>query len=316
MMVPEVAVALFDGPPETFVGRRDALVAQLRGAGRRDEATVVKVLRRPTVGAAVLNRLARTVPEQVEAVMAAAEALGQAQRRALSGVAADVRGAVRAHHEAVAALLAEVGDPLPVAVADKVRHTLQAAAVVPEVAERLRRGVLSTTVDPPDAAASLGGFAPLGVVPGPPEGAEDPSERPAADEDAAEDAAEAAVRLAGARREAMRAEAALDEVRSAELGARRRLEEGRRVAATLQEAAGSARGRAEEAAATAARLAAAAEEADVRAREATDLLADLERALAAAEEDVSRREAARAAAVEAVAAAGGDAPPGEAGPGG
>lgn len=310
MMVPEVAVALFDGPPETFVGRRDALVAQLRGAGRRDEATVVKALRRPTVGAAVLNRLARTAPDALESVMAAAEALGQAQRRALSGVAADVRGAVRAHHEAVGALLAEAEAPMPVAVADKVRHTLQAAAVVPEVAERLRRGVLSTTVDPPDAAASLGGFAPLGVVPGLPEGGEDPPERPGADEGAAEDAAEAAARLARARREAMRAEAALDEVRSAELGARRRLEEGRRVAATLQEAAGSARGRAEEVAATAARLAAAADEADVRAREATDLLADLERALAAAEEDVSRREAARAAAVEAVVAAGGDARPG------
>lgn len=155
---------LYAGDPATFVARRDQLVRDLRAAGERASADAVKALRRPTASAVVVNALARSQPQLVEAVLATAGRLAQVQRRALSGLSdADVRGAVRAHHTALAEAVAACA-PSTAALADEVRATLLTAGLDDDVADRVRRGVLATAATPPDASEALLLSAPLGVV--------------------------------------------------------------------------------------------------------------------------------------------------------
>jgi len=57
---PEDAVdALYGLPLDEFTPRRDELVKELRGAGKRDEAAWVKALRKPSATAWLVNQLAR-----------------------------------------------------------------------------------------------------------------------------------------------------------------------------------------------------------------------------------------------------------------
>ena len=251
MPVPDVAHELFAATPAEFVQRRDALAAELRSRGDRTTAATVKALRRPTVAAAAINQLARAEPDLLAASLAAGEALASAQRRALSGVSqSDVRGAVRAHHQAIDAVLAAAPDARswPVAVRDAVQRTLQAAAVDEDLAEDVRRGTLSRAAETADPTLALTGFAPLTVVADPePPAAREPDGSPvgtsgtapsagpagpappavAGDAGAVEEARRAAERrraaeLATARRDVVRLRATRDERMSSAAGARRR----------------------------------------------------------------------------------------------
>src|SRR4051794_41704309 len=55
------------------------MAKELRKAGDRAAADEVKKLRKPSVSAAVVNRLARAASDDVEGLLAAGEALRQAQ---------------------------------------------------------------------------------------------------------------------------------------------------------------------------------------------------------------------------------------------
>lgn len=164
MTVDAHAEVLYGGDPTTFVARRAELSRDLRAAGQRAEATAVKTLRRPTAPAAALNAVSRDAPHLIADAVEAADVLTRTQRRALSGLAgADVRGAVRAHHATIAAVIDAAGGQ-PVAVADAMRATLLAAAVDSQVADRLRRGVLATAAAQADTSAALLLSAPLTAV--------------------------------------------------------------------------------------------------------------------------------------------------------
>lgn len=89
---------------EAFVAARDQLVKALRAGGRRDLAGEVKALRRPSVIAAELNRVLRASPADRQALIAAADALAEGQRRLLAGDVVDLAGLQAAHRAAVAAL--------------------------------------------------------------------------------------------------------------------------------------------------------------------------------------------------------------------
>ncbi len=95
---------LYGADPDAFVAARDQLVKALRASGRRELAGEVKALRRPTVIAAELNRVLRASPADREALITAAEALAEGQRRLLAGDAVDLAGLQAAHRAAVAAL--------------------------------------------------------------------------------------------------------------------------------------------------------------------------------------------------------------------
>jgi hypothetical protein len=101
-------LAVYHGPFDEFVGRRDALAKQLRAEKRRDDAALVKALRKPSRMAWVLDRVVAEDPESLSRLDAAiAEAQSavdlrtafEAVKAAVRGVAAaGARVAVRAEH--------------------------------------------------------------------------------------------------------------------------------------------------------------------------------------------------------------------------
>jgi hypothetical protein len=178
---------LYRGAPEDFVRARDALAKDLREADRAEEAAAVKALRKPTVVAWALDRLAERDPEGVGALLDAGAEVRAAQQAALSpgGNAERLRAATTARRQAVTRLAREASDALresgraPDAHADDLAATLEAASVDEEVGERLRLGTLDAAIREP---AGFGDLAGLRVIPG--EGA------PARNEETSQAAAE------------------------------------------------------------------------------------------------------------------------------
>jgi hypothetical protein len=218
----EVVDELYGAPPDEFIARRDAKAKGLRKQDRA-AADAIKRLRKPSVSAAVVNRLARESADDVEALLAAGEALRQAQ---LGGGDRDaIRDAARDEREAVDRLVASVGKASE-STLQEVRDTLHAAALDEEAREQIRRGVLTEARH----AVGLGGFgiaAPPSRAPAakkaekPPKKKDDAKEKAAAEKQRlkearaalkeAEQAAKTADRaVAAAERERDKAQKALD----------------------------------------------------------------------------------------------------------
>jgi exonuclease VII small subunit len=90
-------LALYQGPYEEFISRRDALAKQLRAEKRRDDAASVKALRKPSRMAWVLDRIVGDEPQAVgrlDAAIAAAQ------------TATDLRTALETVKEAVRSVAA------------------------------------------------------------------------------------------------------------------------------------------------------------------------------------------------------------------
>jgi hypothetical protein len=115
--------ALYRGPLEGFVGRRDALAKKLRASKRRDDAERAKALRKPSRTAWALDQVVFEDPAPVEQLAAAISAAQEAPsgtgaaRAAVEGV----RSAVRAVADAGARASVRAG------------HALEAAALVAAV---------------------------------------------------------------------------------------------------------------------------------------------------------------------------------------
>jgi hypothetical protein len=147
---------LFGLPPEEFVAARDELARRLRREGDAEAAKQVKALRRPSLSAWAVNRLARERGRALGPLLAAGERLRAAHQAALAGEgAAELRSAAKAEREAVAGLvetalelLREAGHPTTDATRDRVAATLHAAAASPEAADLVRDGRLTTDLDP------------------------------------------------------------------------------------------------------------------------------------------------------------------------
>ena len=222
--------------PAGFVAARDALVARLRKEGDRERAAEVKALRRPSVAAWVLNRLAREEPKALEELESLGNELRSAQRAALSGAGADrLRDATRRRRVVVERLarraeaILEREGMASSPQASAVRSALEAAAADPEAALRLRVGRLEREPEGPSGFGDLGGLRLVVDEESEAEG------EPAADDAEAERAAERARRVEEAQRaaELARAQAeeadkevealaaALDEARAASKAAQR-----------------------------------------------------------------------------------------------
>ena len=137
---------LYGLDPEEFVAARDASAKALRGDGRRAEAATVAKLRKPSVAAWVVNRLARDEADLVEALLDAGAKLREVQ---LAGAAAaDLRAAIEAEAKALDALMrpaariaGATGSGRDATLA-RARDTLHAAALDPDLADETRRGVV------------------------------------------------------------------------------------------------------------------------------------------------------------------------------
>ena len=196
---------LYGAPPEEFVARRDAMAKELRKGGDRAGADAVKKLRKPSVAAAAVNRLAREASDEVAGLLAAGEALRQAQ---LGGGDRDaIRSAARDEREAVEGLVSRAGK-LSAAVADEVRSTLHAAAVDDEARDLIERGVLTEG----RSATGLGGFGLPATAPSPPKAKPAPKRQRRKADDAAEGKRAEAERK---REEAERKKAARERVKAA-----------------------------------------------------------------------------------------------------
>jgi hypothetical protein len=154
----DVADELYGAPLAEFTARRDARAKEMRKEDRA-AANAVKRLRKPSVAAWAVNQLRRRSPDDLEALLAAGEALRQAQlgggdRDAIRAAAADEREAVeRLVGDAAEALRSEASG-VSDATLEAVRGTLHAAASDDEARELIRRGALTEARQ----AVGLGGF--------------------------------------------------------------------------------------------------------------------------------------------------------------
>ena len=146
-------------PPPEFVAERNARAKALRAEGRREEAALVAIIRRPSWTDWALNRAAHEHPESVAAFAAAAEAMREAQAAAVEGRRADVGAALRALRDRTTDLVKLANAALTGAgrAADVADLTERAAAVAadPLASERLRTGVLRADDDVTDAIRGL-----------------------------------------------------------------------------------------------------------------------------------------------------------------
>jgi hypothetical protein len=144
---------LYGLPLEEFVPARDALAKELRAAGDREGAAEVKKLVKPSRAAWAVNQLARSHPDEIQALVDAGTALAGAQEELLAGAdAAVLRQAAEAARALVDALAAQA--PVDGATRDKVRATLHAATVDADV----RAEVASGRVLKERAASGFGGI--------------------------------------------------------------------------------------------------------------------------------------------------------------
>jgi hypothetical protein len=138
--VDEIADRLYALPPEEFTQARNHAERELRKAGKREQADRVKALRKPTAAAGAVNRLVREHRPEVDAFLAAAATLRDAQVAGKGNVAS----AAIAQREALEKLVSLGGE--------SVRATLQAAAVDDNTA----RGLLAARLEHEPEPAGFG----------------------------------------------------------------------------------------------------------------------------------------------------------------
>lgn len=142
---------LFGLPPTAFIERRNALAELARSEGDEQAAARIKVLRRPTVGAALVNALVRERGEDVASFLTLgaelrdAQARGDGQQmRALAGRRQELMRVVDRH---VAELARERGLTATRAVQQDVHATMLAALSDPRAEAIVRGGRLESALN-------------------------------------------------------------------------------------------------------------------------------------------------------------------------
>ncbi|MEV1242061.1 hypothetical protein [Nonomuraea sp. NPDC049750] len=226
MDLDEVAGRLYGLPPSEFTAARDAEARAAKDAGEVRLARDIAGLRKPTVSASAVNRLAREHPDDLGELLA----LGQELREAWERHDAEALAELTRRRGELAGRLSrlvrrEAG--LSAAAASEAEQTLDAAVVDAGAAEEVRRGRLAKPL-------SYSGFAPAPAPAPAPRGK--PVKKPTDSTTSADSASAAkgaeAKGAAAKSAEAKRAEAKERE----EAEAKRRAEAEARKAAERQEA--------------------------------------------------------------------------------
>ncbi|MBV9605895.1 MAG: hypothetical protein JO027_12330 [Solirubrobacterales bacterium] len=231
---------LYGLPMDEFVPARNALARELRSSGRREEASEVAALRKPSVAAWAVNQLVRTQRKAVDELFEAGDALRGAHDQVLSGggdavslrrAVARERAAVDALTRAARGLLTSEGHELSTTIIDRVSDTLHATALDDDARAQVRDGRLERelrhvglgmTAPAPGPAPAAGPAPAQGPAPARAPGRRAPTTKP-------KKVAEAE-RAAAAERAKARSEA-----RAAEREARRRVERATRAAGAARE---------------------------------------------------------------------------------
>jgi hypothetical protein len=220
---------LYGLPLDRFVPERTAMARELRGAGRREEASEVAALRKPSVAAWAVNQLVRTQRKAMDELFEAGDALravhdqvlaGRGDAGSLRSAAARERTAVDALTRAARGLLTSQGHELSATIIDRVSDTLNAAALDDDARAQVGDGRLEREL------RHVG----LGMTGGPAPGAALARAR-TRKKPAAEPKQDAKAERAAAEKRAK----ARTEARAAEREARRRAERATRAAAAARE---------------------------------------------------------------------------------
>ena len=150
--VDEITDRLYALPPEEFTQARNQAERELRKAGEREQADQVKALRKPTAVAAAVNQLVRGHRPDVDAFLAAAATLRDAQFAGKGSIAA----AADAQRKALEKLVSLGGE--------SVRATLQAAAVDDNTARDLLAARLVREPEPAGFGTLLAHTEPAGAA--------------------------------------------------------------------------------------------------------------------------------------------------------
>jgi hypothetical protein len=226
---------LYELPPEEFVGRRDALVKELRTESQDAEAADVKSLRRPTVGAWAINQVARGYHDDVEELLEVGRQLRGEQQKVMTGKGRSGVHEVGARRRAVVDRLTRMaGDVLEAAGRgsgshlEEIADTFLAASVEEEVATLVEAGRLDRERKPSTDLGAMLGFA--GVSEDLAEGGQGTKRGATRDRASERDAIEQRAAIEALERQARRARQEADH-------AAKRAEEARRAASTAKEVA-------------------------------------------------------------------------------
>jgi hypothetical protein len=154
---PGTVEGLYAETPDRFVAARKELAARLKEGGDVRASKEAAALRKPTVTAWAVNRLARDQARDIEALIEAGKNLASAQREVAAGGGVDRlheasterRRLVDRLVRASAGVLENAGMSAARATLDKVSNTLMAIATDEKAADRVRRGVLDKELPPP-----------------------------------------------------------------------------------------------------------------------------------------------------------------------
>ena len=142
---------LYGLPLDRFVPERTGLARELRSAGRREEASEVAALRKPSVAAWAVNQLVRTQRKGADELFEAGDALRATHDQVLAGrgdpgslrtAVARQRAAVDGLTKVARGLLTSEGHELSPTIIDRVSDTLHAAALDDDARAQVRDGRL------------------------------------------------------------------------------------------------------------------------------------------------------------------------------
>ncbi|HEY6377635.1 MAG TPA: hypothetical protein VI316_00480 [Candidatus Dormibacteraeota bacterium] len=158
------AADLYHVPLDEFVAARSALVTRLRSSGDREAAAAAARARKPSLGAWLVDQLAREAPEAIAELLAASADTLETQRSLLTqgpDAGSDVRDASARFAEALGVvrgrardILEESEHPVSDVTLRRAETTAHAAAVGGAATRHaLFRGTLDRDLDPPGFAA-------------------------------------------------------------------------------------------------------------------------------------------------------------------
>jgi len=154
---------LYGVEPGTFTAERNALAKSLRAEGRRDDAERVAGLKKPSVSASIVNRLARQRRKDVDMLLDAGHRIRETQRGVLEGKERAELDEGRRRQEQALDALRDAARELGAsgATLERVSRTLRTAGVTDEGRELLARGRFTgdLALQGFDAVAELGAVA-------------------------------------------------------------------------------------------------------------------------------------------------------------
>ena len=242
-MLDAITDQLYALPPEEFTAARDAFRREHRDVGRE-----LQSLRKPSVSAWLVNRLAREQSQVLRELLSLGPALAQAQR---ARSATDLRELGEQRRALVAAVTGQAvlgaGRPVSAIVREEVAGTLEAALADPASAEAVRGGRLVRAlfyagfgaVDLEGAVAATS-TRPVPAAPGRLVRTQPDAKQAAAAERAAQEAAGALDDAVGAWERAVAQQSAAQEVEAEQAAVVADAERGLTAAQTKHEAATAA----------------------------------------------------------------------------